>query len=202
MQEGTGRLAPLTGAAFIVIGIVSFLVAGEQPDATQENAREIVEHYTDNKDSIFFGAGLAAVAGALLVFFGGFLRGLLGENDKGFLPTVAFAGTVIVATGVAIDATISVALAETADDISRSSVVTLAALWENDFVPFAMGGLIFLMATGLSTVRNDGGLPKWLGGVCIVVAATAPTPIGFVAFLGFALLVLVISVLLAVRAEA
>ena len=46
-----------------------------------------------------------------------------------------------------------------------------------------------------------GGLPKCLGWVAIVLAVAGATPIGFVAFLGGALWVLVVSVLLAVRAR-
>jgi len=141
-----------------------------------------------------------ALGASLLVFFGGFLRSVLkAGGDRSFLPTVAFAGTIFIAMGAAIDSTISFALAETADDISGQSVTTLAALWENDFMPFAMGTLIFLMATGLSVIRT-GALPKWLGWIMVVVALTALTPIGFVAFIGMALLVLVMSVILTVRA--
>lgn len=199
MGEGTGRLAPLTGVAFIVLVIIGFVIGGEPPDV-EDGTRGIVEHYTDDKDSIMVGSALVTTGFALLVFFGGYLRGVLtAAGDTGFLPTVAFAGTVIIAIGAAIDSMISFALAETADDISGPSVMALAALWENDFMPFVMGALIFLMGTGLSVIRT-GALPKWLGWIMVVVALTAITPIGFVAFLGTALLVLVMSVLLAVRA--
>jgi hypothetical protein len=199
MGEGNGRLAPLTGVAFIVIVIIGFVVGGEPPDL-DDGTRELVEHYTDNKDSIMVGSAIVTLGTAMFVFFGGYLRSVLtAAGDAGFLPTVAFAGTVIFAVGAAIDATISFALAETADEISGESVVTLSALWENDFMPFALGILIFLMATGLSIVRT-GALPKWLGWIMILVALTAITPIGFVAFLGTALLVLVLSVLLTIRA--
>ena len=199
MGEGTGRLAPLTGVAFIVIAIVGFVIGGEPPDL-DDGTREIVEHYTDNKDSIMLGSVIVALGAAMLVFFGGYLRRVLtAGGDGGFLPTVAFAGTVIIAIGAAIDSTINFTLAETVDDISGQSVTTLFALWENDFVPFAMGNFIFLMAAGLSVVHT-GALPKWLGWIMILMAVTSFTPIGFIAFLGMAILVLVMSVLLAVRA--
>ena len=199
MHEGTGRLAPLTGVAFILIVIIGFVIGGEPPDL-EDGTRGLVEHYTDNKDSIMIGSAIVTLGTALFVFFGGYLRSVLSAGgDASFLPTVAFAGTVIFAVGAAIDATISFALAETADDISGQSVTTLSALWENDFMPFVLGIFIFLMATGLSVVRT-GALPKWLGFIMILVALTAITPIGFVAFLGTALLVLVMSVMLAVRA--
>jgi len=200
-NKGHGRIAPLTGIAFVVLVIVGFILAGEPPDAKQDNARELVEHFTDKKDEAIFGAALAMAGSALFVFFGAFLRSLLIDSgDRSFFPTVVFAGTVIFATGVAIDSTITFTLAETADDISPDSVVTLGALWENDFMPFALGGLLFLSALGLSTVRHGGVLPKWLGWVLIVLAVTAVTPIGYVAIIGMALLVIIISVMLVLRA--
>jgi hypothetical protein len=199
MGEGTGRLAPLTGVAFIVLVILGFVIGGEPPDL-EDGTRELVEHYTDNKDSIMVGSAIVGLGAAMLVFFGGYLREVLtAGGDTGFLPTVAFAGTVIIAIGGAIDSTISFALAETADDISGQSVTTLSALWENDFMPFAVGNFIFLMAMGLSVIRT-GTFPKWLGWIMVLVALTSITPIGFVGFLGMAILVLVLSVLLAVRA--
>jgi hypothetical protein len=42
-------------------------------------------------------------------------------------------------------------------------------------------------------------LPKWLGWAAIVIALFAVTPIGFVAFFGGALFVLIVSVMLAMR---
>ncbi len=69
------------------------------------------------------------------------------------------------------------ALADTADEIRPSAVEALSALWSNDFLPFAMGLQVFLLATGLSIVRH-GVLPKWIGWIAIVLAVVAVTPIG------------------------
>jgi hypothetical protein len=183
-----------------VLVIIAFAIGGEPPDVSDDGPREIVDFYTDNDSDVMFGGALAAAAAALFVYFGAFIRSLLTATDRSFLPNVAFAGVVIFATGVAIDSTISFTLADSADDISQGSVVTLAALFENDFIPFALGLLLFLSATGLSTVRHGGAIPKWIGWVCILLSVIALTPIGFAAFIGTGLLVLVLSVLLAVRA--
>ncbi len=195
------RIAPLTGAAFVILLIVSFSIAGEPPDA-DENARKIVEHFSDSKDSIMFGAAIETLAAAMLVFFGGYLRTVLRDRggDSGFLPAVAMAGLLAVAIGGAIDATILFAMAETADDVNPGSIVTLNALWQNDFLPMAMGIFVFLVATGLSVVRGAGALPKWMGWIMLLLALVAITPVGFAAFIGSALLILIVSILLAVRA--
>ena len=102
---------------------------------------------------------------------------------------------------MAIDGTINIALAETAEDIDPSAVQALAALWQNDYIPFAVGLQVFLLATGLSALCT-GAIPKWIAVIAILLAVIAMTPIGFVAFLATGILVLVLSVVLTIRARA
>ncbi len=90
--------------------------------------------------------------------------------------------------------------ARRADDIDPVAVQSLQALWDNDFVPLMLGVLMFLWATGLAAIRT-GALPKWLGWVMVALGVLGLTPIGFVAAIGAAILVLVISILLSVRAR-
>ena len=191
--------APLTGVAFIVVVIVGFLVAGEPPDANSP-PREIIDHYVDNKDSVMIGALLSVIAAALLVFFGAVLRSALraGEGPGGVLSAVAFAGTIIMATGAAIDAMISFALADRADDVAPVGVQALQALWDNDFFPVVLGAALLLLGAGLSIARN-GVLPRWLGWVGVLIGILALTPIGFVAFPLGGLWVLIVSVMLTLR---
>jgi hypothetical protein len=194
---------PLTGVGFIVLGIVSFIVGGE-PKSADEPVREIVAFYVDNKDSVEVGAFIGVAATVLLVFFGAYLRRFLragaAEGEGEMLSLVSFVGVVIVAVGFAIDTTILVALSEAADDINPVAVQSLQALWDNDFVPLVLGVLLFLWGTGLSVIRS-GVLPKWLGWVMIVLGVVGVTPIGFASAIGAAILVLVLSILLSVRAR-
>ena len=111
---------------------------------------------------------------------------------------VAFAGALILATGLAIDSTISLALAETANDIDPAATQALSALFQNDYVPFALGAILFLGGLGLSVLRS-GVLPKWLGWIAVVLAVIGLTPLGFAAFIGAGLLIAVIGVMLALR---
>jgi len=194
---------PLTGIGFILVAIIAFLVGGEPPEADSP-VQEVVDFYVDDKDSIQAGALLIGIAAALLVFFAGHLRSVLAaaEGPNGRLSAVAFAGAVILAAGAAIDGTISFALAEAADDIEPSAVQALQALWDNDWLPLALGTCLFLLASGLSIVRH-GALPQWLGYIAIVLGVISLTPIGFVGFLGGAVWIAVTSVLmtLALRSE-
>jgi hypothetical protein len=145
VQRSKRWLVPLTGAAFIVLGIIGFVVGGE-PTHADHPPRDIANWYLDNKDSIEIGAFIAVAAVVLLVFFGAYLRTVLrtAAGDTEMLSLVSFIGIVVVAVGVAIDVTILIALAETAGDINPVGVQSLQALWDNDFVPIALGVELFL----------------------------------------------------------
>jgi len=194
-------LVPLTGVAFIAVGIVSFAIGGE-PKSADEPVNEIVNYYVENKDSVQISAIGGVVAGVLLIFFGAYLRKVLraAAGDGEMLSLVSFIGLVLVALGFAIDGTIAFALAEAAKDVDPIAVQSLQALWDNDFLPIMLGVLAFLWATGISVIRS-GALPKWLGWVMILLGIVGVTPIGFAAAIGSAILVLVISILLSVRAR-
>jgi uncharacterized protein DUF4386 len=201
MTRSREWLVPLTGVGFILLGIVSFIVGGE-PKSADHPAREIVKFYVDNKNSIQAGAFIGVAATLLLVFFGAYLRRVLraAAPEGEILSLVAFAGLLVVAMGFAIDTTILISLSEAADDIDPVAVQSLQALWDNDFVPLLLGVLMFLWATGLTVIRS-GVLPKWLGWVMILLGVLGLTPIGFVSAIGAAILVLVLSILLSLRAR-
>lgn len=194
-------LVPLTGVAFVALLIAGFSVGGEPPDVDKP-VREIIDHYRDNKDSVRIGAALAGLAALSLVFFGGYVRKVLSaaEGPGGMLSAVALVGTAVMGVGIAIDATITLALAEAVDDVEPAAVQALQALWDNDFIPIALGSELFLVSTGISIVRH-GALPKWLGWVAIALAIAGATPVGFVGFIGGGIWILVVSVLLALRAR-
>jgi len=197
-----GRLAPLTGVAFVVLAIIAFVIGGEPPDPSEDSAQKIVDFYKENKDAQIPSAILGAIAGTLFVFFGGCVRRVLrdAEGPGGILSAVAFAGTIIFATGLAIDGAISFALADTIDKLDPVGAQALSALYSYDFVVFALGLQLFLLAMGISVVRHRA-LPSWLGWIAIVLGVLAMTPIGFFVFLATGILVLVISVMLTMRAR-
>ena len=192
-------MAPLTGVAFIVLLILSFVIGGEPPDA-KDSADEIAAHYTEDKDAVMFGAALGGIAVVFFVFFANILRDVVrrAEGPEGRLSPVILAGAAILATGAAFDGTLSFAMAEAADDIPAESLQSLQALWDNDFLPMAVGLATFLISSGLSILRT-GVLPKWLGGIAVLLGVLAITPIGFAAFIGGAVFVLIVSVMLTMR---
>jgi hypothetical protein len=192
MTKDAHRWAPLTGALFVAIAVAGFAVAGNAPDANDRTARQIVAYYNDHDGAVLASIGLGVIGCALLVFFCAYLSSVL-EGE--LLPRVAFAGGVILAAGLAIDITISVALVHSAGHIDPVAVQALSSLYTNDYIPFVLGAMLILLASGLAIVtRHD--LPAWLGWLGIALALPAPTPLGAITFLGAGIWILLASVLL------
>ena len=189
-------LMPLTGVAFIALLILSFVVGGEPPDV-EDPVQEIVDHYVDDKDSIIAGAFISGLAAVVLVFFANHLRNVMRASAT---SATILVGAGIVAVAAGIDATISMSIAEAAEDVDPTAVQALQALWDNDFIPFAIGLVVFVLSLGLSILQT-GVLPKWLGWVALAIGLIGVTPIGFFAFPLTGLLILVVSVMLALRAR-
>lgn len=104
----------------------------------------------------------------------------------------------ILAVGLAMDITISVALVHTADHIDPVAVQALSSLYSNDFIPFVLGAMLILLASGLAIVRQDN-LPHWLGWLAIALALPAVTPVGAITFFGAGIWILLVSALLWTR---
>ena len=201
MERGSREwLVPLTGILFVVLLVVSFILGGS-PKGADSPAREIKQWYLDNKDSAEIGAFIGTVAAAVLIFFGAYLRKVLSaaEGEPAMLPILALIGLSIVAVGGAIDNMLLFATAEAADDIPATSVQTIQAIWDNDFLPLLLGVIVFNWSVGLSVLRS-GALPKWMGWAAIVFGVVSLAgPIGFIGSLGAAVWILIASVLLSLQ---
>jgi len=202
MDANRGWLVPLTGIAGVVLLIAAFLTQGEPPSLGDDRAREFVEFYSDNKDQLLLGAALQGLAVTFLVFFFAYVRREISvaEGASGMLANVAFGGALIFAAGGAFDATLTFAMAEAAEDVRPQSLIALAALFENDFMPMAVGLQLFLLGVGLAAWRRAV-LPKWLAGIALALGVIAVTPIGFVSFLAMVLWIPITAILLALRAR-
>jgi hypothetical protein len=149
---------------------------------------------------VIAGAFLEGLAGLFLIFFGNHLRRVFNVAGEAALSATVLVGAAVMAVGLAIDATLSVALAEAAGEVEDTSLLALQVLWDNDFVPLALGTLVFLISAGLSVLRT-GVLPRWLGWVALVLVVIGVTPLGWIAFLAGAIWILVVSVMMALAAR-
>src|SRR4051794_34419273 len=192
-------LVPLTGIAFVVLLVVSFIVQGS-PKGADHPANEVAKWYIDNKDSVEVSAFLGTLAAATLVFFGAYLRKVF-DGAGPMLAILPLIGLAIIAVGGALDNMLLFATAERADDIPAASVQTIQAIWDNDFLPLFLGAIVFNWSVGFAVLRS-GALPKWLGwgGIVFGVVSLAG-PIGFIGSLGAAVWIIIASIMLSMRAR-
>jgi hypothetical protein len=195
-------LVPLTGIAFILVLVASFIIIGEDPPEAKEGGQEIIDFYVDNKDSIRVGTLMTPLAAVLLIFFFAYVNKLVSaaRTQPSLTATVAVVGAGIVGVAASIDAMLEFALAEAAEDLDPAAAQAIQGIWDNDFIPFALGTALAFLATGIGLVKS-GILPKWLGWVAVALGVLAITPVGFFAAPVAALWIVVVSIMLAMRAR-
>jgi hypothetical protein len=192
-------LVPLTGILFAVLLIVSFIIQGS-PKSADKPAREVVQWYVDNKDSVEISAFIGTLAAAALVFFGGYLRKVL-DGAGPMLSILPLIGLAIIAVGGALDNMLLFAAAEGADDVPAVAIQSIQAIWDNDFLPLFLGVVVFNWSVGFAVLRS-GALPKWMGWWAIAFGVIALAgPIGFIGALGAAIWVILASIVLSMRAR-
>lgn len=194
------RYAPLLGALFVVLVAAGFIVAGDAPDV-DSSAQEIRDSYGDEAKHII-GAFLVALGAGALLFFASQLRAALRIVEPfGRMANTAFAGAIVAATGFLVAAGIHAGLGDVAQDdaISGQAVQALNVLDNWSWLPFSMGTVVMVLASGIAIVRGAGRLPVWLGWIGIVIGILFVTPVGFIAFIAAGLWVLVLSILLYAR---
>ena len=189
---------PLTGLLFVVLIVASFLVGGETPDA-DASAREVVDYWTDNDDVNMLGSVIECLAAVSLLFFAATLRRSASRwTENSVLPSVAFAGGIVAAAGIGVDAAIRFAAADVAGDVDPAVLQTFSAAWANFFFPMVIGIATLVLATSLAGWRS-GAVPKWLAVIGVLIFVAFFTPAGFVAFLVSGVWIIVLSVMLSRR---
>jgi len=196
------RVLPFFGILAIALVVVAFVVVGETPDSDDPIAK-VVDFYTKHDSDVTAGGFLLMAAAAAFLAWSVQVRSLLftSEGGSGTRATLGFVGSVIFAVGMTIFAGINFALGDAPDKLDPAGVQTLHVLSFDLFPPIAVGGLLTLFGNGLA-VLSTRAFPVWLGWVSVVGALFAFTPLWFVPFLALALLIVVSSVILAMRPEA
>jgi hypothetical protein len=201
MTSTAKRLVPLSGIAAVVLALVGFLIPGDTPDLDAPQ-RDVASFYAAHHSDLSVSGFLLAIACAFfLVFFAAlrnFLRGF--ETGDGGTSTFSFAGGILVTVGLGIFAGLNVALGDVPDKLAPSALQTMNVLSEDLFPPFAIGVIVFLIATGIAVLLT-GALTKWLGWMAIVGALFAVTPLFPVAMLALAVFTVIASIRMAMDAE-
>ena len=196
------RAFALTGAAFVVATIATFVVAGSTPDS-HDSAAKVVSFYAKHHSKLNTAGFLIAIPAAFLALFMGALRQRLRRTDGGSVAaaTAAVAGGTIAAGGIMLFGTMQIALSDGSGHVSAASMQTLNVIANNTFVPWMGGFGVLLLATGIATLQTRA-LPRAIGYLSLVLGLLVFTPVGWWAFLAGGMTLGVASVIMAVKPAA
>jgi hypothetical protein len=167
------RLAPMSGAAFFVLLLVSGISGGETP-GDYASGRAVLSAFTAHATAQKLSNLLAALGVVFLVLFASRLRSRLRAGGADALASAVFAGAVVLAVGGAARAGIGWALASGHDSLQPGTAQALNVLFASHY-PAIVGIAVFMFAAWGSILRT-GALPLWLGWVALPIALAAVAP--------------------------
>ncbi len=161
-QHGSRRsVAPLLGVVVIAAFLAAQALGVADEPAADASAADAVAYWSDHADKEMLISMLFAVSSAALMVFGAALRDALRELGGGVdrLASIAWAGTVIAATGIMTIVSITFTAADTAGSVAPEVTQTLSALNRDFFFPMAAGFALMLIASGSAATRLRGAAP-------------------------------------------
>ena len=176
------RFAPLSGLAFAVLfGSGSAIWALDQP-ARGAEGEEIVSFYGQTSTEILIGGTMSTVSMLFLVWFGAIVRERLiaaESSERGALPMVALAGTIITAAVGLGAETINMAGALSAED-GQLTKDTAQIYFDVSYAlgaPSAGVGLAMVaVPIALISLRTGRFLRPWSAWLTLLVAVAMLTP--------------------------
>lgn len=187
MSAGTaGRFAPLSGVAFVVLGLLGAVVLypSDAPDFV-DDPEKIAAFYEENGTDLLGPGVLYLLSGLLLLWFVGTLRARLSEAEGGTgrVAGIAFAGGVAAVVLMWASAAVEMVAALRVDEQDRIDPQLAAAYWDLSSVFFGLAapyGMAALLGASAIAAFRFGALPVWLGalGALIAVGCLIP-PISF-----------------------
>jgi hypothetical protein len=196
MTTKIARLAPLSGIAFVaaMVGVIA-MEGDEMPDGA--TPQEVLAHWADRSDGRLVLTTLAAVALTFLIVFTASLRSALRsrEHAEASASTIAFAGGVITACGLAVSAMVSLAAARAGGEAQAEAVVPLDHLAQSTWVPVTAGLAVLMLAAGVGGVYS-GALPTAISWSALVLGVLLLSPAGIIGFMLSPLWIIAVSIIL------
>jgi hypothetical protein len=161
------KFLPYTGVLAGILFAVSGFVAKTSDKFADPNALQIMK---DNEVR----NGIAMIASAFccvaLLFFVSAVRQALRSRETGesTYSSAAYAGGVLIASSMAIQAWLMFAGADAVNQDDKAALNTLSYLGIDSWVIWVAPSAVFFLATGLGGLRNAA-LPKWLGITTVVL---------------------------------
>ena len=197
------------GVLTAILTIIVFALPGE-PAKTSETTREIAEYVSDKGDEQRWAAYVGALAVIALLWWLGSVWRLIRRAEGGTprLAVVATAGAVVAAGLILVSGVILAAIPVTDASLSASGQQTFYVIGTNLGMATIFGFATFVGAFSVVIIRSRV-LPLWLGWVGGLIAVTGTFGgatitstrdvffyASFVAFMGFVLWILVVSILM------
>jgi hypothetical protein len=210
VQRTWDRWAPVSGAVFVALIVVTFFLPTESPPGIGDSAQTVVSWFADHRTALLASGYLSGLAIAAFLVFLSSLVHAIRETGESMLATIALAGGLVLAAyALAATATHTLLAHNLAATLDPSVV---KALWEIGFVGlgYAFPLAVVVAATSLWALRTRY-LPQWYGALGFVASvwfvvggATyardgffAPDgAFGFIAFVAFLAWVLLTSILI------
>jgi hypothetical protein len=195
------RLAPLAGVLAVVLIIVAIVIFPEETPSIDDSRAKVVKFWLDHDDEAAIASILLALSAVPFLWFAGSLRATLraAEPAPGRVSSIAFAGMIVFAGGIAAGAMLMFTVADGADDLPPVAIQTLSALSADYFFPFLIGVATWMLATAVAILRYRA-MHVAFGWTALIIGIAALTPVGFFGFIASGLWTLVASIALYVAA--
>lgn len=191
------RWIALTGVLFSVVLAVSIIMTGAMPDAT--NAAKVQAWDIKNKNQMSLATVITVAAVIIGLYFLTWLHSQL-TRERTWMSTLSMAGIIIFAASGAVAAGLSAIIGQDAKHLSTDSLQLMASVTQNLSYPMTAIGLSVMYLGFGFLIRRSELLPNWLGYAAWVFAFCSATfVLGFFAFIGTALWLIVVGIYLAAR---
>jgi hypothetical protein len=164
------RSARASGAAFVVLAVAAFVIAGESPKVS-DSAEKVVAYLDSNRSQLIVGALLFAVGFVFFLWFAAAVANHLREHGEGRVAaTVLVAGAAFAAVQfvvMALFATLAFSVAGAGDAALTKALYDLDVGLDN---LDALAGGLFVLAAAVG-LRRTASIPTWLSWAGVVVAA-------------------------------
>jgi hypothetical protein len=217
-DRGIEVIGPIAGIVFVVLDLLAGFIYPQAP-ASDSRSTVTVSWVHDHRIAIQAGMILALFASAIFLWFVGHLKNCLADGATGLrsLAPMVFGAGVAFAVANAVGTVPNALLAfmdSQRQGISDPTVVRMIA--DLNTVLFGLAtvmSVVFMLALGLVLLRGELNAPNWLGWLCLIVAIgngvvtwlaiTFSTyhgkgwnAVGFGAYVGFLVIVLILSIAL------
>jgi hypothetical protein len=194
------KLLTLSGVVAVVLLMLAFAVSGDSPSASAD-AATVRAFYLDHTTGQHVGAYLLMIAVPFIILFAAAARGSLiesGDGSRSLWGDTMLAGGAIAGAAFLLTACLSLTLEHSPRDLDGSAIQALNALSTYTWPAFTGGIAVLMLGAAGGLIPQQGGL-RWLGFAGLVLAILTFTPLGFVAFAGSGLWVVLTSVALTMR---